>query len=128
MFHEFGHKFTAMAFGLTATFEAAYLWLAIGIVLRLMRFPFIFFVPAYVSIAGTATNAQLGLIAFAGPAVNLVFWIGSILIIKYKKLSPPKLQFFHLFKQINMLLFIFNMLPIPGFDGSKVFGALIGAL
>ncbi|MCK5107843.1 MAG: hypothetical protein KAQ83_03890 [Nanoarchaeota archaeon] len=36
--HEFGHKFTAIAFGATATFNAAYLFLAIGLVMKLLNF------------------------------------------------------------------------------------------
>jgi len=31
--HEFGHKFVAMAFGVSAVFHAAYTWLAIGVVM-----------------------------------------------------------------------------------------------
>jgi len=125
LLHEFGHKFTAMGFGLSATFEAAYLFLGIGLVMRLLRFPFIFFVPAYTSIMGNATVVQNALIAFAGPGVNLILWIGSLLILKYKRnLSHNKLQYLALFRQINMFLFIFNMIPIPGFDGYHVFSSL----
>jgi len=126
LMHEFGHKFVAIGFGLSATFEAAYLFLGIGLIMRLLRFPFIFFVPAYTSIMGNPTIVQNALIAFAGPGVNLVFWIGSLLLLKYKKKIPPKrLQYLAMFKQINMFLFIFNMIPIPGFDGYHIFSSLI---
>ncbi|MBN2458869.1 hypothetical protein JXB28_01165 [Candidatus Woesearchaeota archaeon] len=123
--HEFGHKFVAMAYGMSASFHAAYFWLGIGALLKLVGVGFIFFVPAYVSIIGTGTDLQFGLIAFAGPAVNLVLWLGSLLILKTnKKLKRDTYHFLSLLSKINMFLFIFNMLPIPGFDGSKVFSAL----
>jgi len=46
--HEMGHKFVAIAFGASASFHAAYMWLGLGMILKLMRFGFIFFVPAIV--------------------------------------------------------------------------------
>ncbi len=131
IFHEFGHKFVALAFGMTAVFHAAYTWLAIGVVLKLIGIGFIFFVPAYVSIMGAGVPSQMALVAFAGPAVNLVFWLGAKLALKYQK--KLKLTRFHehllfLVSKINMFLFIFNMLPIPGFDGWSVFSYLFKAV
>jgi len=126
--HELGHKFVALGFGLEAQFQAAYFFLALGLILKLMNFPFIFFVPAYVSIFGQATALESSLVAFAGPFVNLVLWLGSLLILN-QKLFPKKYHAaLFLTSRINMFLFIFNMLPIPGFDGSKVFSGLIQAL
>ncbi len=48
LLHEFGHKFIALAFGLTAVFKAAYIWLGIGLILKFTGL--VFFIPAYVSI------------------------------------------------------------------------------
>ncbi|MFH1506511.1 MAG: M50 family metallopeptidase [archaeon] len=126
--HEFGHKFVAMGFGLQATFEAAYIWLGLGIILRLVNFGFIFFVPAYVSIQGVATPGQYALTAFAGPAVNAILWVVSLLIVKKVKDMKPNTRYAWLLSaRINMFLFIFNMLPIPGFDGWHVYSNLIKA-
>jgi len=125
--HEIGHKITALSFGLSATFQAAYLWLLIGIVLKLLNFGFIFFVPAFVSISGNATPLQGSLVALAGPGVNFVLWLGSWIIIKNAsalKLSSRSRYYFTLTKQINLFLFIFNMLPIPLFDGWTVYSGL----
>ena len=130
IFHEFGHKFVAMAFGLSAEFHAAYLWLGIALVLKLVLPGFIFFIPAYVSISGGATPLAHSLIAFSGPAVNLVFWLGSAAVLKWgftgsrtrrrSHHDVEKLRFLNLFRRINMFLFILNMIPIPGFDGFHV--------
>ena len=124
--HELGHKFVAIAFGMSATFNASYTFLGLGLALKILNFP-VFFVPAYVSIIGTGTPLQSALIAFAGPAVNLILWLGSSLLVKYKLVGNKYSHLFLLTGRINMFLFIFNMLPIPPFDGNQVFMGLIQA-
>lgn len=127
--HELAHKGVASAFGMTAVFNAAYLWLGIGIVLKLMKTNFIFFVPAFVSIAGTSSHLEYSLVAFAGPAMNLIIFIAMVLILRFSKITNKKyLAAMILTKKVNLFLFIFNMLPIPGFDGSKVFAGLFALL
>lgn len=126
--HEFGHKFVAMGFGLNAVFKAAYMWLGLGLILRFSGTGLIFFVPAYVSISnpGGTPIAPLTLsaTAFAGPAVNLIIWVAAAVALK-KRLIPQKcIPLVYITKQINMFLFIFNMLPIPAFDGYKVYSGL----
>jgi Zn-dependent protease len=123
--HELAHKFVALSFGLEATFHAAYFWLALGILLKMVRFNFIFFVPAYVSIGnGIVTPLASGLIAFAGPALNLVLFIVSWALLRQKKMKKNTYVFLQVTKQINLFLFVFNMLPIPFFDGLKVYQGL----
>src|SRR3989338_785598 len=56
--HEIGHKIVALSFGMQAVFNAAYNWLGLGVILKLMNFGFIFFVPAYVRIIGTGTPLE----------------------------------------------------------------------
>jgi Zn-dependent protease len=123
--HELGHRFVALGFGLEAHFQAAWLFLGLALAMKLMNFGFIFIVPAYVSILGRATPLEFSLIAFAGPAINLILWLVAYFALK-KNLFPRKYDTaLGLTSKINMFLFIFNMLPIPGFDGSKVFTGLI---
>jgi Zn-dependent protease len=130
--HEFGHKFSALSFGLSAEFHAAYTWLAVGLILKLISFGFMFFVPAYVSIAGMGTPLEYAIIAFAGPLINLVLWLGSAALLKSKRLKRKMhhdvYHVLFLTSKINMFLFIFNMLPIPGFDGWGFFSNLFELL
>ncbi|MEM3154438.1 MAG: hypothetical protein QW165_02605 [Candidatus Woesearchaeota archaeon] len=128
--HELAHKFVALSYGLNATFHAAYFWLALGIILKMLRFGFIFFVPAYVSIGtGTAVaGLPMALIAFAGPALNLVLFVGAWALLKKRKMKRSTWIFLQVTKQINLFLFIFNMLPIPFFDGMKVYQGLYHSL
>ena len=124
--HELGHKFVAIGFGLEATFNAAYFWLFIGLMMKMMGTGFIFFVPAYVSIGGVAiAPLHYSIVAFAGPAVNLFLWLITAFMLKNNMASKKYIPLLYITKRINMFLFIFNMLPIPGFDGSKVFSGLL---
>lgn len=126
--HEFGHKFVAIGFGQEAVFHAAYVWLAIGVFLKLIRSPFIFFVPGFVTVPVTLAAMPLALVAFAGPAVNgILYMISIFVLLKYGKNLSNKARIMWIFtRRINGFLFILNMLPIPGFDGFKVFGGLFG--
>ena len=125
VFHELAHKFVGLLLGMQAVFHAAYTWLGIGILLKLVNFPFIFFVPGYVSISGADNQLYLAATAFAGPFLNLVLWLGALGILSNKKWTKKinKTTFFilNMTKQMNMLLFILNMLPIPGLDGFSVY-------
>ena len=119
--HELGHKIAAVSLGLDATFHAAYTWLAIGVILKILGTGIIFFVPAFVSISGSMTPAMQAIVSFAGPFVNLLLFLGSAAYLRYGKPDKTTTYFLMLTKRINLILFIFNMLPIPLFDGFKVY-------
>lgn len=131
--HELAHKFTALAFGLQAVFHAAYTWLGIGIALKLVQSPLIFFVPGYVSIQCATQSCAIAplvsaLIAFAGPALNGLLYLTAWYVIQNRRVRSRRwLLFWFLTKRINGLLFILNMLPIPGFDGFTVYRGLWNA-
>ena len=125
--HEFGHKFVAMAFGLEATFHAAYTWLGGAVILKYLA-GFIFFVPAYVSILGQATYTSYAVIAIAGPLVNLIIYLAMILLGKYGSVPSKYEKLVILTRKVNGFLFVFNMLPIPGFDGFKFYNAIFHVL
>lgn len=126
--HELGHKFVAMGFGLDATFFAFYhdsftLGLAaLAAFLKLTGFGFVFIVPGFVGISAGASSMQSFWIAFAGPLVHAVFFVGSLLIEKFvTNISARTKEYLYLSKWINGLLFLINMLPIPGIDGWAVY-------
>jgi Zn-dependent protease len=148
--HEFGHKFVALGFGLTAEFHAAcstsslaagglfgmldfYCGLTLLVlVLKAMGSGFLIFVPAFVAVGGGGTPLQYAMVSFAGPLVHLIFWLGAAWYLKdkrrVKRLPHKKVLYLFFFKQINMFLFILNMTPIPGFDGFSVFYNLFRTL
>lgn len=126
--HELAHKFTALSFGLIAEYQIWPTGLLMGIILRALNTGFIVLAPGYVVIQG-ATSMQSALTAFAGPLMNLILWLGSYAILKYNKKLKPKTQLLLLLTQkINMWLFIFNMIPIPPLDGSKIIQPILNHL
>src|SRR3989344_5357070 len=107
--HELSHKFVAMFFGLTAQFQIFTFGLILGTILKFFNSPLIILAPGYVGIGGNTTELTMTLIAFAGPLINLILWISAHYVLT---------------KEVNKWLFIFNMLPIPPLDGSKVWFGL----
>ncbi len=71
---------------------------------------------------------DMALVALAGPLTNLVLAITAALLIKVVNLTSSNLGdwifivlfILHLIVKLNLLLAIFNLLPIPPLDGSKI--------
>jgi len=120
--HELGHKFVAIALGLSAQFFVFWWGLGIAIFLKLISSPFLIIAPGYVGISGASTELQSVLTSLAGPTVNIIiFFVASFILNYSKKLTRKQAFFLYLTKKINLFLFIFNMIPIPPLDGSKIF-------
>lgn len=125
--HEMAHKFVALGFGINATFHAHYFGLLLGLFLKFINIGFIFFIPGFVSVPiADVTPLQHSIIAVAGPLINLALWLGSSFILK-RSLSLTSKQRLALYitKQINMFLFILNMIPFRPFDGGHFVSGLI---
>ena len=73
------------------------------------------------------------MVAAAGPISNLVLAIAGALPLRYLLANPELatqiplivLQVLDLFVEINLLLMVFNLIPIPPLDGSKVLFAFL---
>ncbi len=117
LFHELGHKLAGMLLGFTTVFHASYWGLGIGVLLKMLNTGFVFFIPGYVSISGDGSPLLFALTAFAGPFVNFLLWISAKTLVMHQKI-PRKYFGIAIFTQkINGFLCVFNLLPIPGFDG-----------
>ncbi|MBD3249559.1 hypothetical protein GF336_05950 [Candidatus Woesearchaeota archaeon] len=122
--HEFAHKIAAMSFGATAVLKAPYFMYLIVILLKMMHFPLLFFVGGYVSHSPLAAGPS-AVVAVAGPLTNFLIWGVCVLIVKYNWLDSRYNKIIIPMGKISMFLGIFNMLPIPGFDGHHFFTSLI---
>ncbi len=122
--HELAHKFVAMAYGAMAVLHAPLGWYAVIILLRALNFPLIFFVGGYVT--HTPLPAlETAFVAFAGPAINLILYGICTIVVKYGLIDKKYYRIAAISGKLNLFLFIFNMIPIPGFDGSRVFSGLM---
>lgn len=130
--HELAHRVVARSFGADAYFVANDGMLVLSIILAFTGF--LFAAPGAVWHRGATSSRQLGLIAAAGPIVNivlaLVFAVGLFVA---QTVNMPEIVYFGLWIgfRINAILAIFNMLPFGPLDGAKVLawnGAAFGAI
>ncbi|MFC7154627.1 metalloprotease [Halomarina halobia] len=117
LLHELAHKVVAVRFGQLAEFRADYGMLALAIGAGLAGF--LFAAPGAVYHGGRPiTKRQVGLIALAGPATNVVLAgvFAPLLVL------PSLGTVGQLGVTINLILAGFNMIPFGPLDGRKVLG------
>ncbi|MBU0761713.1 MAG: hypothetical protein KKD39_01695 [Candidatus Altiarchaeota archaeon] len=117
--HEVAHKVVASFFGLETRYVANNSMPLVSLLLALGGF--ILISPGAVRIYGIKPIdlRRAGLISVAGPASNLFI---SLLFYAMYQVTSGFLSFAAGFGyEINSWLAVFNMIPVPGFDGAKVF-------
>ena len=107
----------AQKYGLWSEFR---MWPA-GLVITLVSsmLGFLFASPGAVMIAGNVDKKKNAMISIAGPIVNIVFAVVGIIgcfTINHSGL----VIFFLMLGNLNSFLALFNLLPIPPLDGSKI--------
>ncbi|MFA7310076.1 MAG: site-2 protease family protein [Candidatus Paceibacterota bacterium] len=65
------------------------------------------------------------IVAAAGPLSNLAIALLLGVVIRVSHLAPEILAVLALIVVVNVMLFIFNLIPIPPLDGSKILSALL---
>ncbi len=124
--HEMAHKIVAIYYGAYARFQ---MWIQ-GLMLMFITsfFGFLFAAPGAVYIySPRITKKENGLISIVGPVVNIVI---ALIFLALESIKPVRF-FFPFFGEplhvwdfgakINIILALFNMLPMFPLDGSKVF-------
>ena len=117
LLHEFGHKFAAQRYGAWAEYRMFPMGLVAAVLMSFLGF--LFAAPGAVYINGRFTEKQNGIISAAGPAVNIV--LALVFFIAYTAMPYGFTgRVFYLFGFFNSFLALFNLLPVPPLDGSKV--------
>jgi tetratricopeptide (TPR) repeat protein len=117
--HEVGHKFLAQHYGFEATFRANYSSLFISILLSFAGFVLVN--PGAVWFRGNVSKKQNGLISMVGPLINAL--LGICFLAAYLTLSfDSSILMFAVWLgyKINVWIGLFNLIPIPPFDGEKI--------
>lgn len=114
--HELAHKFVAMHFDRPAAFHAEYGLLALTVLSGIGGF--LFAAPGAVHHRGRRDPREIGLVAVAGPVVNLALVLAFLPLYLAPIGAVATLGAFGLW--INALLAAFNMLPFGPLDGKTV--------
>jgi Zn-dependent protease len=132
--HEFMHAFVSHKLGDTTAFEGGrvsfnplrhidpVMTVALPIVtLALFGAPILAAKPVPVNTSRLKYDEfGMALVAAAGPLTNLALAILASIILHVITAGTLVAEIFDLFMQLNVALFVFNMIPIPPLDGSRV--------
>ncbi len=134
--HELAHKYSAVRLGCYARYVLSPVGLLITLVSAIPYLPIRFLMPGYVVVSSPYYDPVInkrvnGVVSYAGPLVNIV--LGVVSILAYHFLLPWLINVYGLSywiivlawfltvnTQINGWVAVFNLLPIPPLDGSKI--------
>ncbi len=124
--HEMSHKFIAQKLGYWAEYRLWIEGLLLALIFSLLtRGIFVFAAPGAVYITPLVyfesyydSRRDNGLISVAGPLSNVVL---ALTFFIFKLFIPLFHTVWNLGYQVNLWLALFNLIPIPPLDGSKVF-------
>ncbi len=119
LIHEMSHKFTAIHYGAWSEFRMWPMGLVLTIITGLIGF--LFALPGAVYFASYRNPIREGKIAIAGPIANLVMGIVLLPVLLFASLNFEIFAAIFFLVYINLWLGLFNLVPIPPLDGSKVF-------
>jgi Zn-dependent protease len=133
-FHEAMHAYTAHALGDTTAKDEGRLTLnpfahidllltvALPIVMMLLHVPPLLIAKPVPFDPHAVKYREYGaaLVALAGPFTNLALAVVASLLIRFAGLDTDIMHALAIFMQLNIVFFVFNMIPFPPLDGSRL--------
>ncbi|QLH75214.1 MAG: site-2 protease family protein [Methanomassiliicoccales archaeon] len=118
LIHELGHKAVAQRYGAWAEFRMYPMGFLLGFITAFLGFLFV--APGAVYIQGQITKKQYGQISLMGPMTNII--IGTVFLAIWLVIGSDSTLglALNMLAVLSLFLAIFNLLPIPPLDGSKV--------
>ncbi|HZK43954.1 MAG TPA: site-2 protease family protein [Syntrophomonadaceae bacterium] len=139
-FHEFAHAYVANKLGDDTSYHQGRLTLNplphidwVGFIM-LIIFKFGWAKPVQVNpynFKNTGVKKGMMLVSLAGPAMNIILAILGMIMLKllspylYSESAVMAVRLIQPLVQINLILAVFNLLPVPPLDGSKVLAGLL---
>lgn len=115
--HELGHKFVAQKYGAWSEYRMSGRGLLMSVIISLLGF--LIAAPGAVYINGRINEKQNGVISAAGPMVNIVISGAAIVCLQFVT-GMWTVNILNFLAYLNAMLAIFNLIPMPPLDGSKV--------
>ncbi|MEM0355402.1 MAG: site-2 protease family protein [Desulfurococcaceae archaeon] len=125
--HELAHKYVAISLGCYSRYVLHPLGLVLTLISAIPFIPIKIIMPG-VTLVSLYTYDPFtfrkinGLTSIAGPLSNIILAIISIIIriVAYPIMSPIWRSILYLMLRINSWIALFNLIPLPPLDGSKV--------
>lgn len=117
--HELAHKYSAIRLGYHAEYRLWTAGLALAVLLA-FTMGIVFAAPGAVYVLGYPSRRDDGIISVAGPLANFLVATFALLAIFLLHPSYFLLGVLLAIFKVNTFIGLFNMLPIPPLDGSKV--------
>ena len=70
-------------------------------------------------------QVDMAIVAAAGPATNLLLGLGCLAVLVHRDLGDTAIDVVAYAFQVNVVLGIFNLIPIPPLDGSRIVAAVM---
>lgn len=121
--HELGHKFLAQFYRAWAEFRVILFGAAITLFSALPFSPIKFIAPGAVVVSGELSNDRSGKVSWIGPLTNIAMAAGFLLAFYLSvQLGHSRgLQILLIGARFNGIIALFNLIPLMGLDGEKVF-------